>query len=32
MGIKHKGSGLWVSNAKDRDYGHLTQRIGIMGI
>ena len=32
MGIQHKGSGLWVYNTKDRDYGYTTQRIGIMGI
>ena len=30
MGIQHKGSGLWVFNTKDWDYGYLTQRIGIM--
>jgi len=32
MGIQHKGSGLWVSNTKDRDYRYPKQRIGIMGI
>ena len=32
MDIQHKGSGLWVSNTKDPDYGYPTQRIRIMDI
>ena len=27
MGIQHKGSVLWVSNTKDRDYEYPTQEL-----